>query len=127
MRYTGYSFLKRRRLIEKIVNDCLDANFIDIMSFANNLGIKILSDDDAHILNGALGRYFIDIDRDLAIIVIDTHLPNDVKRYVLAHELGHHLLDHKKVDRIMVRDDDRIFLEWEADLFATLLLGVNNE
>ena len=65
---------------------------IDVMQIARNVGIRVIKDSDAHVLCGEYGRIYFK-NKKWVVVYDDTH-PREIKRYIIAHELGHMLLAH---------------------------------
>ena len=85
------------------------------------LGVLILPCE----LHGIRG-FYKRIERN-DIVFIDYNLPEEVRRFVLAHELAHFLL-HKGVNRIFLEQNTYLKTspyEREANLFALFLLFPN--
>ena len=65
---------------------------IDIMRIAKASGIHVVKDSDVHVLQGEYGRIYYK-DKKWLVVYDDTH-PREIKRYIIAHELGHMFLAH---------------------------------
>ena len=65
---------------------------IDVMKIAKDAGVHIVKDSDAHVLVGEYGRIYFKNKRWM-IVYDDTH-PREIKRYIIAHELGHMFMAH---------------------------------
>ena len=95
-----YNFIERRNFISLLVKDLkvrYGSGYKDVFEILNFLGIKILTDDDVNLLNGAFGMFLSSPDGVGDIVVIDMHRSKEDMLYTLAHELGHYLLGHKNL------------------------------
>ena len=68
---------------------------INVMKIAKNVDLRIVKDSEAHVLQGEYGRIYHK-NRKWMVVYDDTH-PREIKRYIIAHELGHMLLSHNLV------------------------------
>lgn len=70
-----------------------------------------------------VGGYYMILRNNVKLAVIDSELPRHMQKFVLAHEIGHHLL-HPEQNALMLKSSlyatDR--QEIEADTFAVDLL-----
>lgn len=95
----------------------------NLINYLEKNGIAVvLIDSDSEKFDGAT----IYTDKGSPIIVINKNMPNDRKRFTIAHELGHQIMhlpfrfENELYDRIE-KDDDDVF-EKEADRFASEFL-----
>ena len=65
---------------------------VDVMKIAQKCKIHTVKDSVAHALQGEYGRIYYK-NQKWMIVYDDTH-PRTIKRYIIAHELGHMLLAH---------------------------------
>lgn len=95
----------------------LHANFcrvpVNPVKVANSLGVKVLVDNSDTNKNGWY-------DGITNIIYLNTDLPLEKKRFTVAHELGHHVMQHGTRKKYTNEDADPF--EIEANRFAIALL-----
>ena len=94
----------------------------DVYELCALLGIFVLETQLRRLVG------FIDIDKSGAFITINSRLPLLIKRFVIAHELGHYVMHPHDVGFFWIMknthfDLDR--LEKHADDFACELLGIS--
>lgn len=102
---------------------------VDVEYIANLIGTKIHYVDTIDAENKFSGEFRYDYDTGTPIFKIRSSDSYTRRRFTLAHELGHFLLNHKGENGILFRDGDYNFSglqpnfqEREANQFAAELL-----
>ncbi len=121
---------RRRKQIQNLVNGILQRNALHqppillIVSIMTERSIKfaeIFADDEEFC-----GVYLVDDDKKA--IIINSNMYEPRKNFTIAHELGHHYLNHKLDDGVIACDNNAVFgknkpeREKEADYFASCFL-----
>lgn len=99
---------KIENLIKKAGSDDLD----DIISY---LGIKIIKESKK--------SFYCQI-KDKKYIYLDAKAPEDLRPFILAHELGHAILHQEEINHYSPLFITKTATEREADYFAFKILGL---
>lgn len=99
---------KIENLIKKAGSDDLD----DIISY---LGIKIIKESKK--------SFYCQI-KDKKYIYLDAKAPEDLRPFILAHELGHAILHQEEINHYSPLSITKTATEREADYFAFKILGL---
>ena len=99
-------------IVEGLIDSVGSSNLMDII---NGLDIKLITKD------GITTRYVKR--KGLQLIYLDSGLNEEIKPFVLAHEIGHAILHDEEISQYSPFDILRTRTEREADYFAFKLLG----
>lgn len=92
----------------------------DPIRLAEALGVRVRYFDLGEV------KGFYVVLRGIPFIALNRALPEEVRTIVCAHELGHHLLHRDLAERSVFNDYELYRMEnrteWEANVFASLLL-----
>ena len=111
----------RNKDIPAVVQICLREYHIteypvDLLKIARSAGIRVLRNSDVHTLQtNEYGKCYVS-GKDCIIVYDDTQVL-ETKRFIVAHELGHIFLDHRREHERFARH-----IEKQADLFAACLI-----
>ena len=121
---------KRRKQIQNLVDGILQRNALkqppilligDIMKERNVKFAELFEEDDEFC-----GVYLVD--GNIKEIIVNSNMYEPRKNFTIAHELGHHYLNHKLDDGAIACDKNAVFgknkpeREKEADYFASCFL-----
>lgn len=121
---------RRRKQIKNLVNGILQRNtlhqppillIVGIMTERSIKFAEIFADDEEFC-----GVYLVDDDKKA--IIINSNMYEPRKNFTIAHELGHHYLNHKLDNGVIACDKNAVFgkkkpeREKEADYFASCFL-----
>lgn len=96
---------------------------VALSDITDKLGIKILNNSDVNELKVGERGVTLRFGNDWYIVVNDAE-PVPIRRFTIAHELGHILLGHMLIDKAKYRTFKvRNPEEQEADMFAARLLA----
>lgn len=108
--------LTRKQEIDYIVEGLIESvGSSDLKDIISSLDIKLITK------NGITTQYIKRKDGK-QIIYLDTSLPEEIKPFVLAHEIGHAVLHDEEIIQYSPFDIVRTKVEREADYFAFKLL-----
>lgn len=99
--------------------------YADVLDIANKLGLEVYSANFED--NNISGFIEINEDTNEKKIVINASQPQARRRFTLAHEIGHYVLDHltsgcKEYRRVDYLNEDNTEHEKQANKFAAMLL-----
>lgn len=100
-------------IVEGLIESVGSSNLKDII---NSLDIKLISK------NGITTQY-VRRKNGKQIIYLNSSLPEEIKPFVLSHEIGHAVLHDEEIIQYSPFDIVRTRTEREADYFAFKLLG----
>ena len=93
---------------------------------------KICKALDINIINYPIGKHetavkgFYTVINRIKMITVNSDLPDEIQRVVIAHELGHSILRHRNNGICRFHEytlfDDTDMLEYEANIFAAELM-----
>ena len=122
------NYKKARDLSWKVLLECNIRSLpVNLNAIAKHYGIKIVVYSNTSLLPALNGKAmsvdgFSAIIGEQKIIFINDFIENKHRRrFTLAHELGHCILNHP-LDHILFRTSERCMFETEANIFARDLL-----
>ena len=96
-----------------LLNDICEAENIKLIGFTEELAEKLTS----YKFHEGIGRAIAQDDKKY--ILYDKTAPQWEKRFIVAHEVGHHLLGHLKNTELSYEGK-----EMEANIFASVLVAL---
>lgn len=99
------------RKIENLIKKAGSDDLEDIISY---LGIKIIKESKK--------SFYCQI-KDKKYIYLDAKAPDDLRPFILAHELGHAILHQEEINHYSPLSITKTSTEREADYFAFRILG----
>lgn len=98
--------------IENLIKKAGSDDLYDIISY---LGIKIIKESNKSFYCQIKGKKYI---------YLDTKAPDDLRPFILAHELGHAILHQEEINHYSPLSITKTATEREADYFAFKILGL---
>ncbi|KWZ77450.1 ImmA/IrrE family metallo-endopeptidase [Anaerococcus tetradius] len=106
--------MDKKVIDKKIENLIKKAGSNDLEDIISYLGIKIIKQP---------GKSFYCQIRGKKYIYLDTKAPEEIKPFILAHELGHAILHKEEIYHYSPLSINKTSTEREADYFAFKILG----
>ena len=107
--------MDKKVIDKKIENLIKKAGSNDLEDIISYLGIKIIKESKK--------SFYCQI-KDKKYIYLDAKAPDDLRPFILAHELGHAILHQEEINHYSPLSITKTATEREADYFAFKILGL---